>query len=77
MGLKVCTSSTCVIMTGLVKKHANTTIEKYSDSRYMLAWLKLYIDSCTTYHSFFVKKFLSKVYGSDITLTGSCNVGTT
>mmetsp|Transcript_4507 Transcript_4507/g.6406 ORF Transcript_4507/g.6406 Transcript_4507/m.6406 type:complete len:231 (-) Transcript_4507:100-792(-) len=38
---------------------------------------KLYLDSCATYHSAFVRDQLSRVYQSDMTLHGNCNAGMT
>ena len=38
---------------------------------------KLYLDCCATYHTFFVKEFLTWVHKGKATMTGSCNVGTT
>ena len=38
---------------------------------------KLYLDSCATYQTFFVKEFLDMVHKGKSTMSGSCNVGTT
>ena len=38
---------------------------------------KIYLDSCATYYTFFVKEFLAKVHKGKSTITGSCNAGTT
>ena len=42
-----------------------------------LDWWKLYLDSCATFHTSFVRDMLSDVYKSEVTLHGSCNAGTT
>ena len=42
-----------------------------------LFWLKLYLDSCASYHTFFLEEFLTDVEESDATMTGRCNAGTT
>ena len=42
-----------------------------------LDWWKLYLDSCATFHTSFVRDMLSDVYKSKVTLHGSCNAGTT
>ena len=42
-----------------------------------LDWWKLYLDSCATFHTSFVRDMLSDVYKSKVTLHGSFNAGTT
>ena len=37
---------------------------------------KCYLDSCTTYHTFFVTEFLDMVYSGKTEINGSCNAGT-
>ena len=44
--------------------------------RFTLDWWKVYLDSCATYHSFFVKKFLRGIYTSKTIINGSCNART-
>ena len=38
-------------------------------------WWKLYLDSCATYHTFFIKRFLRGIYESKTVMNGSCNAG--
>ena len=38
---------------------------------------KLYLYSCVTYHTFFVREFLARVQKGKATMTGSYNTGTT
>ena len=37
---------------------------------------KCYFDSCATYHTFFVRDFLDRVYLGKTAMNGSCNAGT-
>ena len=48
-----------------------------SDSRAMLDWWKLYLDSCVTYHTVFVDWHLDNVHEVDIFLKSNCNAGVT
>ena len=57
-------------------KSVKTAINKSKDNRYIVDRWKLYLDSCATYHSFFVEKFLTNVQDGNTTLTGSCNAST-
>ena len=45
-------------------------------SRFALTWLKCYLDSCATYHSFFLEEFLNGVCTGKSTKNGSCTTGT-
>ena len=58
---------------------AKAVPKKSKDNRYTVDRWKLYLGSCATYHSFFVKEFLKniKVKDGDTTLPGSCNASTT
>ena len=50
-----------------------------TESRYRVTldpW-KLYLESCATYQTFFVKEFLDRVHNGKSTMSGSCNAGTT
>ena len=44
--------------------------------RFTLDNWKWYLDSCTTYHTFFVREFLDIVSFDKTSMNGSCNVGT-
>ena len=37
---------------------------------------KCYLDSCATYHNFFVREFLDRVYSGKTAMNGSGNAGT-
>ena len=45
------------------KKQEKTVAKdvKVKYGRYTLDWWKFYLDSCVTYHTFFVKDFLSRI----------------
>jgi hypothetical protein len=43
---------------------------------YTLDWWTCYLDSCASYHTFFVKEFLRDVCKGSSTMNGSCNAGT-
>ena len=45
--------------------------------RITLEWWKHYLDSCASYHTFFVKEFLKSIEEGGGTMTGNCNAGTT
>ena len=44
--------------------------------RFTLDNWKCYLDSCATYHNFFVREFLDRVFSGKTTMNGSCNAGT-
>ena len=44
--------------------------------RFTLTWWKCYLDSCVTYHSFFVEEFLCDMKEGKLTMSSSCNAGT-
>ena len=48
---------------------------KIKSGRYTLDWWKCYLDSCASYHTFFVREFLRHVQDSSTTMNGSCNAG--
>ena len=50
-------------------------IELLTD-RFTLDWWKCYLDSCATYHTFFIKEFPAGVHKGETTINGSCNAGT-
>ena len=45
--------------------------------RLTLHWWKVYLDSCATYHTFFVKEFLRNIEENKGTMNGNCNAGET
>jgi hypothetical protein len=45
--------------------------------RVTLEWWKCYLDSCASYHTFFVKCFLTSVTEGGKTMSGRCNAGVT
>ena len=45
--------------------------------RLTLQWWKVYLDSCATYHTFFVKEFLRNIVENKGTMKGNCNAGET
>ena len=53
--------NSAVALASATIRSAKTTIEKPEDNRYTLDRWKLYLDSCTTYHSFFAKEFLRNI----------------
>ena len=48
---------------------------KVKNGRYTLDWWKCYLDSCASYHTFFVKEFLRDAHEGSSTMNGSCNAG--
>ena len=66
-----------VVIANASSRSAKTVIKKSEDNRYILDRWKLYLGSCATCHSFFDKGFLIKIKDGDMTLTVSCNAGTT
>merc|ERR1712194_170324 len=44
--------------------------------RFTLTWWKCYLDSCASYHSFFIEEFLRDIKKGKSTMEGSCNAGT-
>ena len=50
-------------------------MENVPSSQFMLDWWKCYLNSCATYHSFFVGEFLSGVHKGKSTMNGGCNTG--
>ena len=44
---------------------------------FMLAWYKLYLDSCDMYHTLFVTSLLQDVKEAETTPHGNCNAGVT
>ena len=60
----------------LVKKKVSfTTIENKSGKPFTLHPHKLYLDSCATYHSVFVRDMISNVMTVGTVLQGNCNAG--
>ena len=45
--------------------------------RLTLDWWKLYLDSCASFHTFFVKEFLMNISEGTGAMNGNCNAGTT
>jgi hypothetical protein len=44
--------------------------------RFTLTWWKCYLDSCASYHPFFIEEFLRNIKKGKSTMEGSCNAGT-
>ena len=40
-----------------------------------LNWWKCYLDSCASYHTFFVREFLKNIEEDESTMDGKCNTG--
>ena len=51
-------------------------LAKLHTDRFTLDNWKFYLDSCATYHTFFVREFLDRVYSVKTYMNGSCNSGT-
>ena len=54
-----------------------TPFVKNGDNCVTLDWWKCYLDSCASYHTFFMKQFLTNITQGGATMTGNCNAGTT
>ena len=52
-------------------------LPKAVQERVVLEWWMLYLDSCTTYHSAYVKWLMSDVHFVNTVLHGNCNAGVT
>ena len=48
---------------------------KMRSRRHALDWWKCYLDSCASYHTFFVREFLKNVEEDGSTINGNCNAG--
>ena len=48
---------------------------KMRSRRHTLDWRKCYLDSCASYDTFFVRKFLKNIEEDGFTMDGNCNVG--
>ena len=59
------------------KLNKPTPFVKNGDNRVTLDWWKCYLDSCASYHTFFIKQFLTNITQGGATMTGNCNAGTT
>ena len=77
MNSAVHTTPIAVAMANASGRSAKSATKKSKDNMYTLDWWKIYLDSYTTYHSFFAKEFHTDIQDSDTTLTGSCNAGIT
>ena len=53
-----------------------TDVSSGGNKKLALDWWKVYLDSCTSYHTFFVKAFLRNIKEAG-TMNGNCNAGTT
>ena len=51
-------------------------LSELSTDRFTLDKWKCYLDSCVTYHTFFVRDFLDRVYSGNTAMNGSCNAST-
>ena len=56
---------------------ALTDMKSRGNKRSTLDWWNLYLDSCASYHTFFVKELLMKIYEGAGAINGNCNAGTT
>ena len=56
---------------------ALTDVKSGGNKRLTLDWWKLYLDSCASYHTLFVKEFLMNIYKGAKAINGNCNAGTT
>ena len=56
---------------------ALTDVKSRGENRLTLNWWKLYLDSCVSYHTFFVKEFFMNIYEGAGAMNGNCNAGTT
>ena len=45
--------------------------------RSTLQWWKVYLDSCASYHTFFLKEVLKNIVENKGTMNGNCNAGET
>ena len=50
-------------------------IAKVRNRRHTLDWWKCYLDSCASYHTFFVREFLKNIKEDGSTMDGNCNAG--
>ena len=48
---------------------------KMRSRRNTLDWWKCYLDSCASYHTFFVREFLKNIEEDESTMDGNCNAG--
>ena len=48
---------------------------KMRSRRNTLDWWKCYLDSCASYHTFFVREFLKNIEEDGSTMDGNCNAG--
>ena len=60
-----------------VKGPSKPNKQSKKEGRFTLAWYKLYLDSCATYHTSFVTSLLQDVKEVGTTLHGNCNAGVT
>ena len=51
-------------------------LAKLSTNRFNLDQWKCYLEICATYHTFFFREFLDRVYLGKTAMNGSCNAGT-
>ena len=54
----------------------NPVLSELHTDRFILDNCKFYLDSCTTYHTFYVREFLDRVSVDKTAMNGSCNAGT-
>ena len=59
--------------TVIEKKVSFASVENKPGKRFALHPHKLYLDSCATYHSAFVRNMLSNVKTGNTVLQGQCN----
>ena len=59
----------------VIAKIAGLRFAEIPGDQFTLDWWKLYLDSCATYHTFFIKRFLRGIYTSKTVMNGSCNAG--
>ena len=60
----------------VIEGEENPILIKIPNDRFTLDWWKCYLDSCATYHTFFIDEFLANVHKGETTMNVSCNSGT-
>ena len=59
----------------VVLRSRNLILAEVPADWFIFDWCKCYIDSCATYHTLFIEKFLGDVRKERTTINGSCNAG--
>ena len=55
----------------VIAKIAGLRFAEIPGNRFTLDWWKVYLDSCATYYTFFIKQFLRGIYISKTVMNGS------